>query len=604
MLVLTGVGFGLRVRGLGEGLWDDEHVSLDEIEGRDLFGVVRVVATGGEYNPPLFFVLAWLASQLGDVTTSIRLPSIILGTATIPLVFLLGRKTVGDAAGMVAAGFIALSPFTIFYGIEARSYATLMFLTTISALALLAATQTGRPRWWAAYGLSAAAVLYTHYTGVFVIAGEGLWALLWYRERWRALALTYAGVAVAFTPWLSYVSGDPSNFEVVAQLQGWTHWNSFLKWIAGNQSLAVEDMPGVPALTLIAGGLGVGLLGWVAVAVTGRQNTIDRRPWAPRALVLLLALATPVSLLLYGLVSADLFVLPRNLSASLPFASLALGWALTPPRRDAMAGAIALAGVGISIGAARTLETRFHRPNLPAVAQMLDHRAEPDDLIIYYGVRLWPHYLRAHLVQNYERAHSARVALTPQQIRRGFEPRKGRRVLLVELHTDEGTRLPVVAGWAPVEQRGFGGNPPIIVTLYWQIRPRSFIVTSQGIRGDGGVVLPIRRGRLKGHVDGAETTADAVKLRGWVATAEDRPAERVLAFVRRHLAAANWPDTERPDVARSLDTQPDDLGFWLALDKNLVRESPGPIQVFGLANGVASELDFPCPPGEKVVGCR
>jgi hypothetical protein len=175
---------------------------------------------------------------------------------------------------------------------------------------------------------------------------------------------------------------------------------------------------------------------------------------------------------------------------------------------------------------------------------------------------------------------------------------------LVELHTDEGTRLPVVAGWAPVEQRGFGGNPPIIVTLYRQIRPRSFILTSQGIRGDGGVLTPIRRGPLTGHVDGAETTADGVKLSGWVATAEDRPAERVLAFVRGHLAAANWPDTERPDVASSLGTQPDDLGFSLALDRNLVRGSRGPIRVFGLADGVTSELDFPCPPGKELPGCR
>ena len=94
-------------------------------------------------------------------------------------------------------------------------------------------------------------------------------------------------------------------------------------------------------------------------------------------------------------------------------------------------------------------------------------------------------------------------------------------------------------------------------------------------------------------MDGAETTADDVTFNGWAATAEDRPAERVLAFVRGHLAAAGWPDTERPDVAKTLDTEPDDLGFSLALDKNLVRGSRGPIRVFGLADGVASELASP-----------
>ena len=46
-------------------------------------------------------------------------------TATIPLVYLLGRETVGRTAGALGAAVLAASPFSLYYGVEARPYATL-----------------------------------------------------------------------------------------------------------------------------------------------------------------------------------------------------------------------------------------------------------------------------------------------------------------------------------------------------------------------------------------------------------------------------------------------------------------------------------------------
>ena len=475
VIALTALAFALRVRGLGEGLWGDETATLHETRGRDLFGAVREVAVGddpGEFNPPFYFVLAWLGTKLGEPTMAIRLPSLVLGIATVPLGFLLGRRTVGDRPGLVAAAFMALSPFATFYGIEARSYATLMFLCTLSALVLLMAVRTGRGQWWAAYGLSAAAVLYTHYTGIFVIAAEGAWALWWYRERWRGLGLAYAGAAAAYAPWLPYMHGDPANFEEVALLKGWNHWNAFLRWVAGNQELAPRDMPGIPALTLLGCGMVVGLVGWLLVAV-GRRRT----PGAARSmrhsrdglLVLLLALATPVALLVYAWLSTDLFVLPRNLSASLPFAALAIGLALTPPNRIAMAAAVALAGVALTIGAIRMLDDKFHRPNIPAVARLLDERVGQGDLVVYYGGLLWPHVLRTNLPLYYQRSHLVSTAATEDKFQRSFRGDRPRRVFLVEVQADGETPSPMVGGWAQVERRVFSCNPPLVVSVYQRL---------------------------------------------------------------------------------------------------------------------------------------
>jgi hypothetical protein len=136
-----------------------------------------------------------------------------------------------------------------------------------------------------------------------------------------------------------------------------------------------------------------------------------------------------------------------------------------------MAGAVVLAGVGISIGTVKTLEARFHRPNLPAVAHILDDRAEPDDRVMYYGRTLWPYILNDGFPPYYKRDHSISIATTPETIRRGFEPRVGRRIFLVEVQPNTATRLPAVAGWALVERRSFEGNPPLLFGLYQQRRP-------------------------------------------------------------------------------------------------------------------------------------
>ena len=51
-----------------------------------------------ENTPPLHFTLAWLTSQFGDPAATIRLPSIVFGAATVPVVYAFGRRTVGRSA--------------------------------------------------------------------------------------------------------------------------------------------------------------------------------------------------------------------------------------------------------------------------------------------------------------------------------------------------------------------------------------------------------------------------------------------------------------------------------------------------------------------------
>ncbi len=196
------LAFALRLPGLHQALYGDELFTYD-IVTRTGLGDLLAQVRDTSITPPLHYVLAYGSQKLGNPPVSVRLPSLLAGAAVVPLVYLLGLRTVGRRAGVLAAGFTALSPFLIFYGSEARAYATLAFLLLLGTLALVRALSAGAsPWWWALFAAAGAASLYTHYTAAIYLAAQALWALVAYRERWRALLAANGAVALAFLPWI------------------------------------------------------------------------------------------------------------------------------------------------------------------------------------------------------------------------------------------------------------------------------------------------------------------------------------------------------------------------------------------------------------------
>ncbi|MFL5861279.1 MAG: glycosyltransferase family 39 protein [Solirubrobacteraceae bacterium] len=204
---LTLFALALRFSQIRQGLFGDEVWTYQDILGCSLGEVLTTVHTGGENSPPLFFVLAYATGKLGDPSVWIRLPSIVLGALTIPLVYLIGRETVGRAQGVLAAALLAFSPFSLFYGVEARPYATMAFFVALSTWALLRAVDGSGSRWWVLYVVGAVAAAYTHYTSIFVLVTQGLRSMWACRDRIRAPLISAAAVVAAYLPWLPELRG-------------------------------------------------------------------------------------------------------------------------------------------------------------------------------------------------------------------------------------------------------------------------------------------------------------------------------------------------------------------------------------------------------------
>jgi hypothetical protein len=390
------VAAGLTLLGLALRLvyFDQQSLIVDELStawvvtGNALGEVIDRVQTDQEITPPLYYVVAWLSSKLGDSTAWLQAPSVVAGTATIPLVYVLGAKTVGRPAGLVGAALTALSPYLIFYSTEARAYALVLLIVLLSTLALLAALDTGRRRWWAAYAVLSCAAMYTHYTAAFVLLAQALWALWAHRESWRALLVANGAAAVGFLPWLpSYI--DDSNSPTTQSLELLHPFGLELalhdvaRWVVGFPLRSPGTLPGAVGLLLLAAGLAIAI-GWLALRASERRSTgSSLRPPRRTVLVVLLALAVPVGGALYSLVGSDVFA-PRNLIASSAGLALALGALLTaaaPPYRVA---ALALVLSAYCIGTVKVFDDDFRRLDYDSVAQFIESTGQPGDPVIDY----------------------------------------------------------------------------------------------------------------------------------------------------------------------------------------------------------------------------
>lgn len=377
---LTVAAFLLRLRGMDQSLFGDELFTY-AVASQPSLGDVVAALQRTENNPPLFYALAWAASQLGDPAVWMRLPSLIAGTAVVPVMYLLGRRTVGGTAALLATAFIAISPFAIFYSNEGRAYATLIFFVTLSTLVLLVALERGAWRWWIAYGVCAALVLYTHYTGLFPLGAQALWALWTHRERLRELLLVHLAAGIAYVPWLPYYSDQNQFFgfeKLGAPLSLDAVFRGALAALYGHPYIALQRFPGDVALVLagVATVLAVG--GATVLVMRGRTNAAPDRRWL---LLGLLAASTPLALVLYSLLGPDIWG-ARNLSASLPAVMLLVAGLLVSIPRPASVAATALILVGLVLGTAKVMDADYDRPPLKQAAARVDARAQPGDAVI------------------------------------------------------------------------------------------------------------------------------------------------------------------------------------------------------------------------------
>lgn len=85
----------------------------------------------GDYNPPLYYLCAhYSIALLGDTIFALRLPALIFGTLTIPVIYLIGKEIEDETLGLLAAAVSTVMFPLFYYSQDARAYSlvTLAFM--------------------------------------------------------------------------------------------------------------------------------------------------------------------------------------------------------------------------------------------------------------------------------------------------------------------------------------------------------------------------------------------------------------------------------------------------------------------------------------------
>jgi mannosyltransferase len=141
-----------------QGLGFDELVSL-YLSTTDWGSFWRTVS-GKEANMIFYYLLLRTWLHLGTSEFAIRAMSLVLSVATIPMVFLLGRRLFGVRTGLIASLLLAVSGFNIKYAQDARSYSLVLLLILAAGLLFVRAIGDPSVRNWGSYCLAAAAAFY------------------------------------------------------------------------------------------------------------------------------------------------------------------------------------------------------------------------------------------------------------------------------------------------------------------------------------------------------------------------------------------------------------------------------------------------------------
>lgn len=405
LVALCGLGFALRLHRLDfHALWWDEGITL-YFAPLNPVTMAQAAVLFEDLNPPVYRMTVGLWMRLaGPTPFSVRYVSLICGLLIVPLVWAVGRRTVGSGGAIVGAALAATGPALIYYSQEAKGYTFVALAVWLAHACWLSLSRSGTLRRTRrrlssqaiAYGAATAAALNAHYMAIFNAAADGLRALMlaWLRrDRRRLLIIWILSLALALGAVLAYAG--PIFRETAAGLEHTSESYSarpLLTYIGG----VAKELAGSPvgSPTGIPVALGLALLG--LGGILSAEGHIRGRG------IIAIWLLVPL-VLGYIFQRVYPFFFPRFLLYIVPAVYLLAGAGLVALGRrvPAVGGLTTLVLIGLHLASLNPIYTRTDDPNedyRPLVAY-LGPLIRPGDVVLYSYV--WQvGYLQSYLPDN------------------------------------------------------------------------------------------------------------------------------------------------------------------------------------------------------------
>jgi hypothetical protein len=385
-------------------LWLDEALTVN-IAHLPLHQIPDALSHDG--SPPLYYVLLhFWTGAFGTGDFAARSLSGVSSVAALPFFWIAGKRLGGRTVAWVVFFLAVTSPFAIGYATSARMYSLMILLCVLGFIAVSRALDDPTMGRLAEVALVTAALLYTHYWGLYLVAVTAAWLLWSDRSAGRTgegsaartvlkaigagclLWLPWAPV-FAFqtlhtgTPWTS-PAGPGDLLGVFSDYSGSGPWATLLMFATF-------------ALFIL------GVFGRPAAPHHGESRPADRSPepaGGDRAVIVSLrprqetgplatiTVGTLALAVLLGALANAAFV-ARYTAVVLPLFLLvvAAGVAAFPSRRFQVGCVSVLCLAGLLTGCS---ENAQQRTQAVRIASVLDSQARPGDMVVYCPDQMGP----------------------------------------------------------------------------------------------------------------------------------------------------------------------------------------------------------------------
>jgi len=387
---LTVLAALLRIPGLNSGFWFDELNTVVYSVRAPLLQVAT--AFPGDYTHPFYGVMAQGAvAAFGEHPWSVRLPAVLFGIATIPVLYLLTSAVSSPLEGVLAALLLTVSYHHVWFSQNARGYTVLSFVVVLSTLLCVSMLRRPRPGPAMAYAVAMALGSYTHLTMAFTAVAQAcVWTAVIVRTprgaerdaQVRAALLALGGAAA-----LSIILYLPMVGQVREFFSG-TH-----------QRTAGVATPAWAIVELLRGlRIGFGTLGPLALAALAAIGAISylRRDRIAFALFVLPGVISAAVIVLIGAAMRPRFFFPL-LGFALIFVVRGAFYATEVVTSPGRAGATRMVGAAIvsamAIVSALSLRHNYQYPkqDFEGALRYVESHRQASEAVVTAGAAMFPY---------------------------------------------------------------------------------------------------------------------------------------------------------------------------------------------------------------------
>ena len=191
----------LRIIHINHSFWQDEITTSWVIGGNfaDIFTRCWI-----NNLSPLYFIFIYFSKSLfGYSEFALRIPGLITGILTIPIVYKIAHKLNSSAKLSLFAAFLASIDFwLVYYSLEVRPYSFVVFLSAIHIYIFLLFLKNNKPIFYAVLlGLMSGLIVVMHYTAATLCLVEFFIAIIYfYKEKNFSKEIIYGLLIYAIVP--------------------------------------------------------------------------------------------------------------------------------------------------------------------------------------------------------------------------------------------------------------------------------------------------------------------------------------------------------------------------------------------------------------------